>query len=161
MKDIILAGGCFWGVEAYFKQLEGVKATEVGYADGPFKTPSYEQVCARSGHVEAVKLTIDETRLDFETLLDHFFNIVDPTSHNRQGNDIGAQYRTGFYNLNAEDEATLRAYIDLKQVEYKKPIAIEIKSDVHYDKAEAYHQDYLGKNPNGYCHINLASYKDV
>ncbi len=161
MKTIILAGGCFWGVEAYFQQLEGVTSTEVGYADGPFKTPSYEQVCASSGHVEAVKLSFDESVIDFETLLDHFFNIVDPTAVNRQGNDIGRQYRTGFYNLDDEDEETLRAYINLKQSEYAKPITIEIKSGVHYDPAEAYHQNYLNKNPNGYCHINLASYKDV
>lgn len=161
MKTIILAGGCFWGVEAYFQQLTGVTATEVGYADGPFKTPSYEQVCASSGHVEAVKLSFDESVIAFETLLDHFFNIVDPTAVNRQGNDIGRQYRTGFYNLDNEDEETLRAYINLKQSEYTKPITIEIKSGVHYDPAEAYHQNYLKKNPNGYCHINLASYKDV
>ncbi len=161
MKSILLAGGCFWGVEAYFQQIDGVLATEVGYADGPFPTPSYEQVCAASGHVEAVKLTVDESILDFETLLDHFFNIVDPTAVNRQGNDIGAQYRTGFYNLDDDDEATLKAYIALKQSEYQKPIAIEIKDGVRYDAAEGYHQNYLKKNPNGYCHINLDSYKDV
>jgi methionine-S-sulfoxide reductase len=161
MKTIILAGGCFWGVEAYYQQIDGVVETEVGYADGPFKNPSYEQVCTASGHVEAVKLTYDETVVEFETLVDHFFNIVDPTAVNRQGNDIGSQYRTGFYNLDDEDEATLRSIFALKASEYSKPLAIEIKSGVHYDTAEAYHQNYLQKNPNGYCHINLASVKDV
>lgn len=161
MKEIILAGGCFWGVEAYFKQLTGVTHTDVGYADGPFKTPSYEQVCAASGHVEAVRLSFDPLIISFETLLDHFFNIVNPTSKNRQGNDVGVQYRAGFYNLDPDLEAELNAYLTLKQAEYDQPLTIEIKRGVDYDLAEGYHQDYLDKNPHGYCHINLASFKDV
>lgn len=161
MTEIILAGGCFWGVEAYFKQLEGITDTDVGYADGPFKNPSYEQVCHASGHVEAVKIQYDETKLSFEKLLDHYFNIVDPTLKNRQGPDIGMQYRSGFYNLSADLTKKLNAYLEEKQKAYNKPFQIEIKYDVSYDSAENYHQDYLDKNPNGYCHINLASVKNV
>lgn len=161
MTEIILAGGCFWGVEAYFKQLSGVLDTDVGYADGPFKSPTYEQVCHRSGHVEAVKIVFDESKVSFEKLLDHYFNIVDPTLKNRQGPDIGMQYRSGFYNLDSTLTKRLQAYLEEKQNAYDKPFHIEIKFDVSYDSAEDYHQDYLDKNPNGYCHINLASVNNV
>jgi methionine-S-sulfoxide reductase len=161
MKKVLLAGGCFWGVEAYFKQLPGITDSDVGYADGPFKTPTYEQVCAASGHVEAVLLSFDETVIPFEKILDHYFNIVDPTLKNRQGPDIGVQYRSGFYNLDADLEATLKNYLAQKQASYDRPFAIEIKTGVSYDSAENYHQDYLDKNPSGYCHINLRTYKDV
>jgi methionine-S-sulfoxide reductase len=161
MNEIILAGGCFWGVEAYFKQLPGIKDSDVGYADGPFKNPSYEQVCHRSGHVEAVKLWFDETEVSFEKLLDHYFNIVDPTLKNRQGPDIGVQYRSGFYNLTNELKTRLEAYLINKQKAYSKPFKIEIKDQVSYDSAEDYHQDYLDKNPNGYCHISLESIHNV
>lgn len=161
MREIILAGGCFWGVEAYFKLLTGIQDTDVGYADGAFKNPSYEQVCHGSGHTEAVKLTFDETVISFEKILDHYFNIVDPTLKNRQGPDIGVQYRSGFYNLEADLNDALEAYLEEKQKAYDKPFQIEIKHGVQYDSAEEYHQDYLDKNPSGYCHINLRSYKDV
>ncbi len=161
MKKVIFAGGCFWGVEAYFKLVEGVKETSVGYADGPFPTPSYEQVCAASGHVEAVEVTYDERELPFTVLLEHYFNIVDPTAVNRQGPDIGRQYRSGFYNLSSDEVTDLKAFIAHKQLDYLKPIVIEIKDGVRYDLAEPYHQDYLAKNPGGYCHVNLGTVKNV
>lgn len=161
MKKVLFGGGCFWGVEAYFKLVEGVKETSVGYADGPFPTPSYEQVCAASGHVEAVEVTYDETQLSFTALLEHYFNIVDPTTVNRQGPDIGRQYRSGFYNLSEDEVAQLEGFIRQKQPAYRKPIVIEIKDGVRYDLAEPYHQDYLAKNPQGYCHVNLGSVKNV
>lgn len=161
MKKVLLAGGCFWGVEAYFKQLEAIKESSVGYADGPFPSPSYEQVCHSSGHVEAVELVYDESLLSFEELLEHYFNIVDPTAVNRQGPDVGRQYRSGFYNLSDTEKELLQAAIQKKQPAYKKPIVIEVKDDVRYDLAESYHQDYLDKNPNGYCHVNLASVNNV
>ncbi len=161
MKKVLLAGGCFWGVEAYFKQLDGVQDSSVGYADGPFPTPSYEQVCHSSGHVEAVELTYDDTKVSFEDILEHYFNIVDPTAVNRQGPDVGRQYRSGFYNLSDDEQMRLQTFIKSKQPRYKKPIVIEVKQGVRYDLAEAYHQDYLDKNPNGYCHVNLSSVTNV
>ena len=161
MREVILAGGCFWGVEAYFKQLAGITDSDVGYIDGAFKNPSYEQVCHGSGHAEAVKLTFDETVISFDKILDHYFNIVDPTLKNRQGPDIGMQYRSGFYNLDEDLEAQLVNRLKAEQKNYDKPLQVEIRHGVHYDQAEGYHQDYLDKNPSGYCHINLNTVKDV
>lgn len=161
MREVILAGGCFWGVEAYFKQLPGITDTDVGYADGSFKNPTYEQVCYGSGHTEAVKITFDENVIRFEKILDHYFNIVDPTLKNRQGPDIGMQYRSGFYNLDADFKPILKEALQAQEAHYQKPIHVEIKDNVTYDSAETYHQDYLDKNPGGYCHIALSSYKDV
>ncbi len=161
MRQMICAGGCFWGVEAYFKQLAGITDSDVGYVDGAFKNPTYEQVCHGSGHTEAVLLYFDETVISFEKILDHYFNIVDPTLKNRQGPDIGIQYRSGFYNLDDDLRVKLDTYLAEKQKAYSKPFQIEIKSNVQYDSAEGYHQDYLDKNPSGYCHIHLSSYKDV
>jgi peptide methionine sulfoxide reductase msrA/msrB len=161
MKTLLLAGGCFWGVEAYYQQIPGVIDTSVGYADGPFPQPSYEQVCAASGHVEAVAITYDSSVVSLATLVEHFFNIVDPTALHRQGPDVGQQYRSGFYNLTAEEEGYIRSVFAKKQAQYTKPIVVEIKHNVRYDEAEGYHQDYLKKNPNGYCHVNLNSVKNV
>lgn len=160
MPNIILAGGCFWGVEAYFKQLEGVLDTEVGYI-GAAGQPTYEQVCSGSGHTEAVWIEYDEDVVSMKKLLDHLFHIIDPTSINRQGPDRGVQYRTGIYNYQPEDEAFLKDYLSVRQQEYKKPLTLELNSGWTFYPAEAYHQDYLDKNPNGYCHVNLSSYKDV
>jgi methionine-S-sulfoxide reductase len=161
MRQVICAGGCFWGVEAYFKQLAGITDSDVGYVDGGFKNPSYEQVCHGSGHAEAVLLRFDETVISFEKILDHYFNIVDPTLKNRQGPDIGMQYRSGFYNLDDDLKAILLNRLEAEQKNYDKPLQVEIRDNVHYDSAEGYHQDYLDKNPSGYCHINLTTYKDV
>jgi methionine-S-sulfoxide reductase len=160
MKTIVFAGGCFWGVEAYFKLIEGVIDTEVGYIAGNGET-SYQEVCAGSGHAEAVLIQYDGTKVSLKTLLDHLFNIIDPTSINKQGNDIGVQYRTGIYNYTDQELLEIKAYIQNKQPLYKKPIAIELKTNLDFYGAEAYHQDYLEKNKNGYCHVNLSSHKNV
>jgi len=160
MKSIVFAGGCFWGVEAYFKQIPGVTETIVGYISGPGKT-TYEEVCNASGHAEAVHITFDEDLISLNKLLDHLFNIIDPTAINRQGMDRGVQYRTGIYNYTPEMYDLIRGYINVRQNEYVAAIMIELKTNLEFYKAEDYHQDYLGKNKRGYCHVDLKSYKNI
>lgn len=155
MKKIILAGGCFWGIQAYFDKVNGVKNTEVGYIDGDFPNPTYEQVCNGSNHAEAVKIEYDESQVTLNHLLDHFFQIIDPTTINRQGNDIGRQYRTGIFYNDKEDLEIINQYLKKIQVNYKKTIRTEIKEAKEFYPAESYHQKYLKKNPCGYCHIDL------
>ena len=160
MKSIIFAGGCFWGVEAYFKQLDGVTDTEVGYIGGNGPA-TYEAVCAGSGHAEAVLIVYDEATISLNKLLDHLFNIIDPTSLNRQGPDRGIQYRTGIYNYAPEKEEFIQNYLSVRQKEYKKPLQLEVKTNLTFHPAEGYHQDYLDKNPRGYCHVDLTSHVNV
>lgn len=160
MKSIVFAGGCFWGVEAYFKQLEGVTETEAGYINGNGKA-TYEEVCSQIGHAEAVELTFDEDIISLKKLLDHLFNIIDPTSINKQGNDRGIQYRTGIYNYTPEMADLIQGYINIRQKEYPKKIMIELKTNLEFFKAEEHHQDYLNKNKNGYCHVDLNSHKNI
>ncbi|MGD9963927.1 MAG: peptide-methionine (S)-S-oxide reductase MsrA [Candidatus Izemoplasmatales bacterium] len=155
MKKIILAGGCFWGIQAYFDKVSGVKNTEVGYIDGDFPNPTYGQVCNGSNHAEAVKIEYDELQVTLNHLLDHFFQIIDPTTLNRQGNDIGRQYRTGIFYNDQEDLDIINQYLKKIQVNYKKTIRTEIKKAGEFYPAESYHQKYLKKNPCGYCHIDL------
>ncbi|MFZ9781912.1 MAG: peptide-methionine (S)-S-oxide reductase MsrA [Bacilli bacterium] len=160
MKTIYLAGGCFWGVEAYYKKLKGVVDTQVGYANGNYPNPTYEEVCdEKATHAEAVKVVYDAKVISLEKLLDHLFRIIDPTSVNKQGHDEGVQYRTGVYFETVEDEKVAKAYVARRQPEYKKPIAVEIQSLRGFYDAETYHQDYLDKNPFGYCHVNFAVLK--
>ena len=154
-KEIILAGGCFWGVEGYFKKLNGVIDTEVGYANGKSDEASYEGL-SKTGHAEALKIIYDSNKITLLEIYDHFFRIIDPTLLNRQGNDIGKQYRTGIYSNDEEDLKLARIYIEDKESEYDKPIVAEVEKLENYIKAEDYHQDYLGKNPGGYCHIDLS-----
>lgn len=156
LHTLYLAGGCFWGLEAYLKRLPGIHNTEVGYANGSTSSPTYEDVCYRStGHAETVAVTYDRTIMTTEALLDAFFKVVDPTTLNRQGNDRGTQYRSGIYYLDKSDIPLIRASIDRQKELYKKPIYTEVKPLLGFSKAEEYHQDYLTKNPNGYCHIDL------
>ena len=155
IKDIYLAGGCFWGVEEYFARIDGVIDSVSGYANGSFDNPSYENVCNNSGHAETVHITYDSTKVSLDTLLKYYFRIIDPTSVNKQGNDRGVQYRTGVYYQNDEDKQIALNAIKEEQKKYSKPIVVEVEKLKRFDKAEEYHQDYLKKNPNGYCHINL------
>ncbi len=155
MKKIILAGGCFWGVEAYFSRLKGVLTTRVGYTDGDGANPTYKEVCNSSGHVEAVFLTYDESVLTLQTLMDHFFRIINPTEFNRQGHDIGVQYRSAIYFIDVEDENQITEYLKKLQKKYTKKIYTYVKAAAPFYDAEDYHQEYLVKNPTGYCHINL------
>jgi len=156
MKQITFAGGCFWGVEAYFKQLEGVLDTRVGYADGSKENPTYEEVCRGAGHTEAVEITYDEEELSLRTLLRHFFTIIDPTLVNRQGPDIGIQYRSGIYRYDKEDEPVIDHFMKEESKHYDRPLQVALKKDTPFFAAEDYHQDYLDKHPGGHCHIDLS-----
>jgi peptide methionine sulfoxide reductase msrA/msrB len=151
-----LAGGCFWGVEAYFTRIYGVVKTSVGYANGKTENPSYHDISA-TGHAEAVHILYDSDQVSLKTLLEYFFKIIDPTSINKQGNDIGTQYRTGIYYRNEADKAIIESFIAMEQQKYKQPIAAEVKSLKNYYLAEDYHQKYLKKNPNGYCHVDFST----
>lgn len=160
MRSIVLAGGCFWGVEAYFKRVKGVLATRVGYAQGTKDNPSYKEVCeGNTGHAEVCDVIFDEEIISLEKILEHFFRIIDPTTLNRQGGDEGPQYRTGIYCNIKEDIPEIEKIIEEEQKKYKDKIVTEIDAlDMFYD-AEDYHQEYLQKNPDGYCHINFSLIK--
>ena len=153
-KEIYLAGGCFWGLEKYLSLLKGVVSTEVGYANGKTAAPCYEDVCYKdTGHAETVKVIYDPTQISLSFLLSQFFDVIDPISVNRQGNDVGTQYRTGVYFVNPEDESVIKTAIHALQQRFDQPIAIEVVNLFQYYTAEEYHQKYLDKNPGGYCHI--------
>lgn len=157
-KTIVLAGGCFWGTEAYLKQLPGVVSTYTGYANSKVPNPSYEQVCTGDTNAaEAVWVEYDEYVIDLPHLLKFYFNTIDPTSLNKQGGDRGTQYRTGIYYTDAADEPAIRAFITEQQKNYKAPIVTEVAPLENIYKAEEYHQDYLDKNPHGYCHVTFES----
>ena len=153
MKTIYLAGGCFWGMQQFFDQFGGVIRTEVGYANGPEKAPSYEEVCADSGHAETLRIDYDEQAITLTALLDYYFMVIDPLSVNRQGHDEGIQYRTGIYYT---DEALLPEIEAVYRKEEEKAgakLAVELEPLRNFYPAEEYHQKYLVKNPGGYCHI--------
>lgn len=156
LHTIYLAGGCFWGIEAYMKKLPGVRDTDVGYANGNTENPTYEQVCYdNTGHAETVKVVYAPALISTEQLLDGFFKVVDPTSINRQGNDRGSQYRSGIYYVDEADKAIAESAAARQKENYKDPVVTEILPLNQFYLAEDYHQDYLDKNPGGYCHINL------
>lgn len=156
MKTIVLGGGCFWGMEAYFKRLHGILKTEVGYANGQTLEPTYKEVCTNTtGHAEVLYLEYDPSLITLETILTHLWKVIDPTLLNRQGGDIGSQYRTGIYYLDEADVPVIHASRDNEQLKYEKPIVTEVEPLKYYYPAEEYHQDYLTKNPGGYCHIKL------
>ena len=152
-KTIYLAGGCFWGVEAYFKRLKGVLSTTVGYCNGTTAFPTYEDLkSGKATHAETVKIVYDNSAISLEKLLEHYLRFVEPYALNRQGHDIGHQYRTGVYYTDLIDGIAASSYFSSHlQPGWK----IEIKQMNNFYKAEEYHQDYLGKNPNGYCHVDL------
>lgn len=155
MKEIYLAGGCFWGVEGYFKQLDGVTKTTVGYANGDSENTSYYEL-KHTGHAETLKLEYDPKIITLDEILAHFFRIVDPTLLNRQGNDIGTQYRSGIYYVDESDLKAINQAIKIEQTKYSSPILTEVQKLENFVVAEEYHQDYLDKNPNGYCHVDLS-----
>ncbi len=156
LKDIYLAGGCFWGLEAYLTRISGVYDATVGYANGQTENPSYEDLIYRdSGHAETVHLRYDPNLVSLETIISYYFKVIDPTSLNKQGNDRGTQYRTGIYFTDEKEEAVIMGLIDKEQMDYKDDIVVEVQTLTHYYLAEEYHQDYLEKNPNGYCHIDI------
>lgn len=154
MKKIYLAGGCFWGVEKYLSLIPGVSKTEAGYANGNTKNPSYEDVrYGNSGHAETVLVEYDEEKVTLSDILRLFFDIIDPVSVNKQGDDVGIQYRTGIYYINEADRRTAAEAIETLKNQITGKIAVEVKPLENYYPAEDYHQRYLEKNPEGYCHI--------
>ncbi len=153
IRTIYLAGGCFWGVEGYFQRIKGVVDTDAGYANGKTKNTSYEQI-GTTDHAETVKIDYDISLISLEEILLHYFRIIDPVSFNKQGNDIGRQYRTGVYYTENGDLPIIEK-IFAHEKEIFGQIAVEKMQVTNFVRAEEYHQDYLEKNPGGYCHINL------
>lgn len=154
MKDIYFAGGCFWGTEHYFKQVRGVISTAVGYANGNTDNPTYEQVYTDlTGYAETVHIVYDPEVVSLTLLLELFFRSIDPTSLNRQGEDCGTRYRTGIYYTSEEDTTTIKeVYSGIERI-IGEPLMVEVEPLRNFYAAEEYHQDYLDKNPRGYCHI--------
>lgn len=162
IKEIYLAGGCFWGVEAYFERIHGIEEVVSGYANGKTINPSYEDVIYRgTGHAETVRVKYDLNEISLETLLKYYFKIIDPTSINRQGNDSGTQYRTGIYYVDKRDREIIDKELMEQQKNYTKKIVVEVQPLKGFYLAEEYHQDYLKKNPNGYCHIDLSKATEI
>lgn len=154
LKEIYLAGGCFWGTEKYLSEIHGIVKTDVGYANGNTENPTYQEVCHNNtGHAETVRVLYDPKEIRLEFILSLYYDVINPTSVNKQGEDTGTQYRTGIYYVDAEDVSIIRHSINELQKNYDKPIAIEVLPLRNYYLAEEYHQKYLDKNPNGYCHI--------
>lgn len=160
IKEIYLAGGCFWGVEKFFKMTPGIVETTVGYANGQTLDTNYD-ILKMTDHVETVHIKYDNEIVSLNKLLDYYFSIIDPTSINRQGLDEGRQYRTGIYYVDKDEIDMIKSRIENEQNKYSREIQVEVRPLKHYIKAEDYHQNYLDKNPNGYCHIDLDSAKKV
>ena len=158
MKTIYLAGGCFWGVQKYLSLIPGVEETTVGYANGATENPSYKEVCQSSGHAETVRVVYDEKFVTLTGLLDLYAEIIDPVSVNRQGQDTGIQYRTGIYYEDESDRSIISGWLTLLQERLSEPAAIELAPLQNFYPAEEYHQNYLDKNPGGYCHISAAKF---
>lgn len=154
-EEIYLAGGCFWGVEGYFRQLDGILDTEVGYANGKTEDTTYQDL-KNTEHAETLYVKYDANKIALQEIMDHFFRIIDPTILDRQGNDIGRQYRTGVYSNSDEVLEEVKNIVESKRPLYDKPIVVEVEKLNNYVTAEEYHQDYLVKNPGGYCHIDLS-----
>lgn len=158
LEIAVFAAGCFWGTEEYFRRLVGVLATEVGYCGGSTENPRYEDVCGgKTGHAESLRIAFDPGKIGYADLLRHFFRMHDPTQRNRQGNDIGTQYRSVvFCQSEAQRSAAARLMAELERSgSFSRPIATELLGGMPFYPAEAYHQAYLRKHPGGYCHVDL------
>ena len=153
-KDLYLAAGCFWGAEHYLKRIRGVVKTEAGYANGNISHPTYREVYTDStGYAEAVHVVYDPDVLGLERLVQIYFKAIDPLSLNRQGDDEGTRYRTGIYYSDPADLPSIQRIYERVAGELKAPLAVEVKPLKNFYRAEEYHQDYLDKHPQGYCHI--------
>ena len=162
LKKIYLAGGCFWGVEEYMQRIYGVYDAVSGYANGKVNNPTYKTVSSgKSGYAETVEVTYDSKKIKLEDLLNHYFKIIDPTSLNKQGNDRGSQYRTGIYYVDDSDKEVIDKVMNFQAKKYSEKIVVENMKLKNFTVAEDYHQDYLKKNPNGYCHIDLSKASEV
>jgi peptide-methionine (S)-S-oxide reductase len=156
MEKASFAAGCFWGVEAAFRQLQGVTATTVGYSGGTFENPTYEDVCSdATGHAETVLVQYDPAVISYEQLLETFWNCHDPTQRDRQGPDVGTQYRSAiFYHTPAQQAAAIRSKEGLEQSgKHRRPVATEISPAATFYPAEEYHQQYLEKRGEASCHV--------
>ena len=154
MAEIYLAGGCFWGLEEYFSRISGVLQTSVGYANGQVEITNY-QLIKETDHAETVQVIYDEKVVSLREILLYYFRVIDPLSVNQQGNDRGRQYRTGIYYLEEADLPTINTVVREQELLIGRKIAVEVEKLRHYILAEDYHQDYLKKNPGGYCHIDV------
>lgn len=160
IKDIFLAGGCFWGTEHYFKQIKGVTNTEVGFANGQTTDPTYEEVYTdTTGYAETVRIQYDNAVVDLKFLLQMFFKAIDPTSLNKQGHDEGTRYRTGVYYTADTDLPVIQEVFAEEQKNLDAPIAVEVEPLQSFYPADERHQDYLDKNPDGYCHLPVALFE--
>ena len=153
MKTIYLAGGCFWGVQKFFDQFDGVTATETGYANGPEEAPSYRDVCSNSGHAETVRIDYDPAAISLTELLNYYFMAIDPLAVNQQGHDRGIQYRTGIYYTEDSQLPEIEAVYKAQEEKAGAKLAVELEPLRNFFPAEEYHQKYLDRNPGGYCHI--------
>ena len=162
VKEIYFAGGCFWGTEYLFQQVRGVVSTEVGYANGKTKNPTYEEVISHTtGFTETVKVKYDADEVDLKLLIDLYFKSIDPTTLNRQGNDVGDNYRSGIYFTDKNTEAIVKAEVQKLAKNYTKPVVVEVETLKNFYRAEDYHQDYLKVNPGGYCHIEPGLFEEA
>lgn len=162
LRDIYLAGGCFWGVEAFFSQVRGVAEATSGYANGNGEDPSYEDVIkGEQGFAETVHVKYDPERIELKKLLEYFFRVIDPTSVNRQGFDNGIQYRSGIYYTDESDLNVINSVVAEVQMKYEQEIVTEVEPLTNFYLAEEYHQNYLDKNPDGYCHIDLSILDEI
>lgn len=156
MNKIVIAGGCFWGVEAYFLKVKGIESTRVGYVNATKENISYEEVCSQKYEaIEGVELTYDAAQISLTKILELLFRIINPTSLDAQGPDIGHSYRVGAYYTNEQDEKIIADFINEMQPKYHYEIVFENKPLRRFVQAEDYHQDYLTRNPLGYCHVNF------
>ena len=154
IKTIYLAGGCFWGMQRYFDQFEGILKTTVGYANGHTENPIYQDVKKGiTGHAETLKIEYDDTKITLQKLLDDYFEVIDPISVNQQGEDKGISYRTGIFYTDQNDIKTIQDKMDQVQKQYTKKLAVIVEPIKNFYNAEEYHQKYLEKNPGAYCHI--------
>ena len=157
LKQIYFAGGCFWGTEHFFKQINGVVKTETGFANGNTANPTYEEVYTdTTGYAETVHVTYDADIVSLELLLRMFFAAIDPTSLNKQGHDEGTRYRTGIYYTDAADLPLIERIFAEQQSKYTQPLVVEKLPLKNFFPADDYHQDYLDKHPDGYCHLPKA-----
>ena len=155
MKDIHLAAGCFWGAEKYLKLIRGVAFTEVGFANGHTPDPTYREVYTdTTGYAETVHVRYDPEVLPLRKLVEIYFKAIDPLSLNRQGEDEGTRYRTGIYWSDPADLPEITASVQAEAARYGVPLAVEVLPLKNFYRAEDFHQDYLDKNPGGYCHLS-------
>ena len=161
-KKIYLAAGCFWGAEHYLKQIEGITFTQVGFANGNTENPTYEQVYTDlTGYAETVLVEYDSYTIPLRTILRLYFKAIDPTSLNRQGKDSGTRYRTGIYYTDKSDLLVIQEVMAMEAKKYDAPLQVEVSQLKHVYSADEYHQDYLQKHPDGYCHIPLDLINEV